>query len=70
MASAYFVQYLCISEVLQIQPQGQVGHWPLTLISPKEGLAEQPKAFIPEEFKSQSTSVPQERNEPRLISRL
>lgn len=69
-ASAYFVQYLCISEVLQIQPQSQIGHWPLTSVSPEGGLAEQPKAFLPEEFKSQSISFPRRRNKHRLISRL
>lgn len=46
--------------------------WPLAINFgfPEGGLAEQPKAFTPEEFKSQSFSVPQERNKRRLISRL
>lgn len=70
MSSAYFPQYLCISEVLQIQSQSQIGHWPLTLVTPQRGLAAQLKAFIPEEFKSQSISPPQGRNKQRLISPL
>lgn len=66
MSCEYFVQYLFISEVAQIQ----IGHWPLTSVSPKGGLAEQPEAFIPEEFKSQSISVPHGRNKHRPLSQL
>ena len=66
MSSEYFVQYLFISEM----PQIQIGPWPLTSVSPKGGLAEQPKAFIPEEFKSRSISVPQGRHKHRPLSPL
>lgn len=58
MSSAHFVLYLCISEVPQIQSQSQIGHWPLTSVSPEGGLTKQPKALIPKEFKLQSISGP------------
>lgn len=66
MASAYFVHYLCISEVSRSNLRAKlvIGHW---LDFPR-GRTGQPKAFVLEEFKSQLISVPQGRNKQRLIS--